>query len=123
MTTRCWSVANCLAALRPGLFGKLSRGRSIYGSHTTHAAAAPYFSLVRHALGKPNARVAPFPWWLLRIAGLFAVTARELMEMRYLWQRAIRLNNARLVATLGAEPHTPLALAVRTTLGDMGCLP
>lgn len=51
MTTRCWSVANCLAALRPGLFGKLSRGRSIYGSHTTHAAAAPYFSLVRHALG------------------------------------------------------------------------
>ena len=50
------------------------------------------------------------------------MTPRELMEMRYLWQQPVRLNNARLVATLGAEPHTPLAPAVRATLGDMGCM-
>jgi len=74
------------------------------------------------ALGVPRARVASFPWWLLRLARPFAVTPRELMEMRYLWQQPIRLANARLVATLGAEPHTPLAGAVRTTLAAMGCL-
>jgi len=84
------------------------------------ATGTAMIEAIIQALGEPNARVAPFPWWLLRIAGLFAVTPRELMEMRYLWQQPIRLNNARLVATLGAEPHTPLASAVRATLGAMG---
>jgi len=46
-----------------------------------------------------------------------------MMEMRYLWQKPVRLNNARLVATLGAEPHTPLDQAVHTTLTAMRCLP
>lgn len=32
-------------------------------------------------------------------------------------------DNPRLVATLGVEPHTPLAIAVRETLGGIGCLP
>ena len=73
------------------------------------------------ALGEPQARMAPFPWWLLRLASLFSVTPRELMEMRYLWQQPVRLNNTRLVTTLGAEPHTPLAQAVGTTLAAMGC--
>ena len=51
-----------------------------------------------------------------------ATTPREMMEMRYLWQRPVRLGNARLVAALGAEPHTPLERAVRTTLASLGCL-
>lgn len=75
---------------------------------------------IMQALGASRARVAPFPWWLLRLAGLFAVTPRELMDMRYLWQEPIRLNNARLIATLGAEPHTPIPLAVGTTLASIG---
>lgn len=75
------------------------------------------------ALGKPHIRIAAFPWHLLRLAGLFAVTPRELTEMRYLWQQPVRLNNARLLAALGTEPHTHLALAVSTTLAAMGCMP
>ncbi len=31
--------------------------------------------------------------------------------------------SARLVAELGAEPHTPLDVAVRATLTGLGCLP
>ena len=34
----------------------------------------------------------------------------------------IRLGHAQLVATLCAEPHTPLERAVRTTLASLGCL-
>lgn len=75
------------------------------------------------ALGDPTVRVRRLPWWLLSIAGLFATTPRELVEMRYLWQAPVRLDNARLLATLGEEPHTPLDEAVRTTLIAMGCLP
>ena len=78
---------------------------------------------IQQALGDPRPRVASFPWWLLRVAGLFSVTPRELMEMRYLWQQPVQLDNARLVATLGAEPHTPLDHAVRKTLFAMRCIP
>lgn len=40
-----------------------------------------------------------------------------------MWQHPMRLDNARLVEPLGAEPHTPLAAAVHTTLAEIGCLP
>ena len=48
---------------------------------------------------------------------------REMLELRYLWQRSVRLDNAKLVRFLGAEPHTPIDAAVRTTLVGLGCLP
>jgi nucleoside-diphosphate-sugar epimerase len=43
--------------------------------------------------------------------------------MRYLWRHPLRLDNRRLVAVLGAEPHTPLDEAVERTLEGLGCLP
>jgi nucleoside-diphosphate-sugar epimerase len=64
-----------------------------------------------------------FPWWLIRLASPFATTLRELLEMRYLWRQPVRMTNARLVATLGREPHTPLDEAVEATLVGLGCLP
>lgn len=42
--------------------------------------------------------------------------------MRYLWERPLRMGNAKLVAFLGHEPHTPLDEAVRVTLQGLGCL-
>ena len=77
---------------------------------------------VVRVLGEPAVRVASLPWRLLKIASFFAVTPRELMEMRYLWQQPVRLDNSRLIAALGAEPHTALDHAVHTTLASMGCL-
>jgi nucleoside-diphosphate-sugar epimerase len=67
--------------------------------------------------------VRMFPWWLLKIASPFVATFREMLEMRYLWQTPVLLDNTRLVAVLGAEPCTPLDEAVETTLAGMGCLP
>jgi nucleoside-diphosphate-sugar epimerase len=43
-------------------------------------------------------------------------------EMRYLWREPLRLDNARLVAALGAEPRTPIGVAVRRALESLGCL-
>jgi nucleoside-diphosphate-sugar epimerase len=70
-----------------------------------------------------KASVGGFPWWLVRLATPFNETLRELWEMRYLWRQAVRLDNARLVSVLGAEPHTPLDVAVESTLEGLGCLP
>lgn len=68
-------------------------------------------------------RVRAFPWPLLQLASPFVTTLRELLEMRYLWRTPVRLDNRRLLATLGHEPHTPLDVAVLATLQGLGCLP
>ena len=67
-------------------------------------------------------RVTRFPWWLLTLASPFMATFRELREMRYLWRTAVRMDNARLIAVLGHEPHTPLDEAIEATLVGLGCL-
>ncbi|WP_296952831.1 NAD-dependent epimerase/dehydratase family protein [uncultured Massilia sp.] len=64
-----------------------------------------------------------FPWWAAMLAAPFDVTMREVLEMRYLWRTPLRLDNRKLVALLGAEPHTPLERAVECTLEGLGCLP
>jgi nucleoside-diphosphate-sugar epimerase len=66
-------------------------------------------------------RVAAFPWWLLTLTSPFVATFRELREMRYLWREPVRMDNARLIAALGREPHTPLDEALETTLVGLGC--
>jgi nucleoside-diphosphate-sugar epimerase len=67
-------------------------------------------------------RVKGFPWWTVPLAAPFVTFMRELREMRYLWRQPIRMTNDRLIAELGAEPHTPLDEAVRATLATNGCL-
>jgi nucleoside-diphosphate-sugar epimerase len=77
---------------------------------------------MRRAAGRPDLPIRAFPWIVVRLAAPFNETFRELLEMRYLWQRPIGLDNAKLVRFLGEEPHTPLEPALRSTLIDMGCL-
>lgn len=76
--------------------------------------------VVRQHGGQPRQR--RFPWMLVYAAAPFVTTLREMLEMRFLWREPIRLDNARLVATLGGEPHTPLDAAVEATLVGIGCL-
>jgi nucleoside-diphosphate-sugar epimerase len=66
-------------------------------------------------------RLAAFPWWLLTLASPFVATFREMREMRYLWREPVRMDNARLIAALGQEPHTPLDQALEATLVGLGC--
>jgi nucleoside-diphosphate-sugar epimerase len=68
-------------------------------------------------------QVLDFPWWLLKLGAPFNTTFREMQEMRYLWQKSLWMENARLEAVLGREPHTPLDAAVEATLEGLGCIP
>lgn len=86
----------------------------------TQMANAIRRAVVSHGGTEPKLR--EFPWWLVTLASPFVATFRELREMRYLWNEPVRMSNARLTATLGVEPHTPLDEAVRATLDGMGCL-
>jgi nucleoside-diphosphate-sugar epimerase len=71
------------------------------------------------AFGQPEVRVRPFPWGLLSLIAPFAPDLKELVVLRYLWERPMRLRNHRLIATLKSEPHTPLDEAVRTTIASI----
>ena len=78
---------------------------------------------ISRAVGDPDIPVKTMPWRLMSLAAPFNETVRELLEMRYLWREPLRLDNRRLVALIGEEPHTPLDAAVRATLEGIGCLP
>ncbi len=75
---------------------------------------------LRRAAGAPDAPIRAFPWLAIRAMAPFNQTFRGLVEMSYLWRLPIRLDNRRLVAFLGAEPHTPLDEALRATLSGFG---
>jgi nucleoside-diphosphate-sugar epimerase len=77
---------------------------------------------IRRVIGNPSAPVRKFPWLVVALASPFVTLFREMMEMRYLWKEPLQLSNQRLVKVLGAEPHTPLDVAVRATLEGLQCL-
>lgn len=77
---------------------------------------------VARAGGNPDAPLRRMPWRLLPLAAPFNATMREMIEMEAYWRNPVQLDNASLVAELGAEPHAPLDRALRTTLAALGCL-
>jgi nucleoside-diphosphate-sugar epimerase len=78
---------------------------------------------IGRACGNPNMRARRFPWPAVALASPFVPAFREITEMRYLWREPLRMDNSRLVAFLGHEPHTPLDDAIRISLQELGCLP
>jgi nucleoside-diphosphate-sugar epimerase len=74
------------------------------------------------AVGRENLPVRGLPWRLLPLIAPFNATMGELIEMESFWRHPLRLDNASLVAAIGAEPHTPLVQALGVSLAGLGCL-
>ena len=74
----------------------------------------------RRAAGLPNAPIRSFPWIVVYLLAPFVESLREMIEMRYLWQVSLRLDNRKLLSFLGDEPHTDLGTALRETLRGLG---
>jgi nucleoside-diphosphate-sugar epimerase len=67
-------------------------------------------------------RFSTMPWSLIRLGSLVLPTWAALAEMRYLWRTPHALANDKLIALLGAEPRTPLNLAAKAALVDLGLM-
>jgi nucleoside-diphosphate-sugar epimerase len=65
-------------------------------------------------------RYSRLPWPILRIGALFSPSFAAAVEMRYLWTTPHALDNRKLVALLGAEPHRPLVQAAAMALHELG---
>jgi nucleoside-diphosphate-sugar epimerase len=71
---------------------------------------------VCRALGISQHRIKPFPWLAVTLGSPFVNALREMLEMRYLWQVSLQLENSKLQALIGPEAHTPLEEALAATL-------
>lgn len=92
-----------------------------FGGHWTDPGRA-MAEAIRDACGNPALPIRRFAWPLIWLGAPFVTFMREMLEMRYLWRVPLRLDNRKLVGVLGAEPHTPLDIAVRRSLERLGCL-
>ena len=106
-------IADCEAAL-PAL------DSFHFGGHWI-ARGVDFADAVRHAGGHPKAPISGLPLWF-HLATPFMGFLREAKEMNYLWQVPVQLDNTKLRALLGKEPHTPLEAALSATLRELGCL-
>lgn len=74
------------------------------------------FNDIKQAMEQGSGRpvsIGSFPWIALQLLSPFNKMFKELLEMRYLWQQEINLDQTKLESTLGnAIPHTPLTEAL-----------
>jgi len=77
---------------------------------------------IADAAGLPEKKIRSLPWPVLGLARPFVPMLQEIWEMRYLWQHDAALDNSRLTALIGTEPHTPLREAIGASLKELGCL-
>ena len=86
------------------------RGYAVTGDEMQAAA--------EKAAGRKLKRVG-VPWLAIRAVGLFNRVMREVVKMSYLWRVAHSLDNAKLEALIGPEPHRPLDVALGEAIADL----
>jgi nucleoside-diphosphate-sugar epimerase len=85
-----------------------------------HVARAQreFFRRVARAAGRPDLPVRTLPWWLLRGLGLADSQLRELIELRYLFDDAVLLDDPRRRELLPDFEPTPIESAIQETLAS-----
>jgi nucleoside-diphosphate-sugar epimerase len=78
--------------------------------------ARTFHQAVAAAAGHPKLAVRRVPWWLMGLVGRFKPVVHELMEMRYLFDEAVVLDDPRFRQLLPTFKATPLDAAIRETL-------
>jgi nucleoside-diphosphate-sugar epimerase len=74
---------------------------------------------VEKATGR-KMKLGAAPWWMFRLISPFYGMAREVLEMRYLWNTAHSLGSEKLRALVGDLYVTPADVAIRQALIDQG---
>jgi nucleoside-diphosphate-sugar epimerase len=94
--------------------------RDCYGEAWNYGGPGPintldFITRVYRAVGRvPKYRAAPK--WLLRIVGQFNPDVRELIEMLYLQETPVILDDSKLAAKLGGLHKTPYDEGIRRTV-------
>ena len=100
-----------------------SRREKLHGHHRLHfeghTLSGNDWRWALEAITGRTLQLHDLPWGFIRLASPLVPMWRELLPMRYLWQRPHALDGAGLRAMLGEVPHTPLPQALRAALVDL----
>ena len=118
--THAWAYLPDLAQA----FVRVAEQRArLRGHHSLHFAGHTLSGAQIRAALEPIVgrllRPAGLPWGLIRLGAPFVPMWRELLVMRYLWQKPHVLDDDALRALIGTVPHTPLPQALRATLAEL----
>lgn len=103
-----------LAALRGQLRGANRfhfAGHALTGEQLHHAL---------ETLCQRPLKLRGLPWRMMQLSAPFSAMTREVLKMRYLWQRPHALDDTELKQLLGDVPHTPLESALSDALFALG---
>ncbi len=82
------------------------------------ATQRDFLETVAAAAGHPGLAIRLVPWAVIWLMDLFDGIARELVELRYLFETAVLLDDNKLRTLLPGFEATPLEQAVETTLAS-----
>jgi len=88
-----------------------------------HAVTGQQMREAMEAATRRSLKPATLPWGVIHLGAIVIPMWREMLVMRYLWQRAHQLEGRALQALVGSLPHTPLPKAVGASLAELGLLP
>lgn len=75
-----------------------------------------FLSKIAEVAGHPNLKLRSTPWSLLRMLAFFNPVVRALLELRYLFDEAVMLDDTKLQRLLPGFEHTPINRAIGATL-------
>jgi nucleoside-diphosphate-sugar epimerase len=115
-----WAYLPDLAQVFVRVAGKRAQ---LHGHHRLHFAGHTltgnaFKAAVEVVVGR-ELRLGNLPWAFIRLASPFAPMWRELLAMRYLWERPHALDDQALRAVIGVVPRTPLPQALRSALAGL----
>ena len=84
-----------------------------------HTLTGNALKAVAEAVVGRTLRTNNLPWGIIRLFAPFKPMWRELLVMRYLWERPHALDDAALRSLIGAMPQTPLPAALRGALAEL----
>ncbi len=108
-------LANAMVALAarrqnlPQVFSVGFPGFDLTGAELTHALA--------RIAGQPL-KVTGIPWWFVGLCSWFSADLRGVLQMRYLWNQAHRIDGQQFKALLPNFTHTSLSSALSRSLGN-----
>lgn len=76
--------------------------------------------LIEHTL-EHKIRITRFPWFLVKILSIFSKHIREVLEMRYIWERPHQIDGSQLKRMLPEFQSTPVERAMHKMFRPQEC--
>jgi len=116
-----WAYLPDLARLVADLValgGALAPHQVVHFAGHVFIRQSDFLAQVAEAAGHPGLAARTIPWWALRLAALADPIARELLELDYLFDEAVILDDAERRRLLPGFRQAPLAEAIAATLAS-----